>query len=112
MVFSSADGWADDKNGRFTSYDSRSCGYYLDAYSRTTLTGDTAQEGNHQAWGVFGWIDGYLTAYNAHVANGKESILGSMTINDARRWIAAWCRDNPSKDVMVGIEVLIRKLNR
>ena len=62
--------------------------------------------------GVFGWIEGYLTAYNAHFDNGKKSILGSMTLNDTRRWIAAWCRDNPSKDVMVGIEVLIRKLNR
>ena len=73
LLLSSADGWAYDKF-RFDSYNSRSCGYYLDAYSRTTLTGDADQKGNHHAWGVFGWIEGYLTAYNAHAANGTSVV--------------------------------------
>ena len=98
LVFSSADGWAYDKNGHFSSYGKESCGYYLDAYSRSTLTGGSTQ-GPHEAWYVFGWIQGHLSTYNELTNNGKESILGSMTTNDAMRWIAAWCRDNPSKKV-------------
>ena len=39
-----------------------------------------------------------------------QNILGSMSTNDARRWIASWCRDNPSKDMDDGIKALILKL--
>ena len=54
MVFSSADGWAFDKNGIFIAYGNFTCGYYLDAYSRTTLTGDRTKEGPYEAWRVSG----------------------------------------------------------
>ena len=77
MVFSSADAWAKDKNDRFTAYGNKSCGYYLDAYSRSTLTGGDTLSGPHAAWLVNGWINGYLTAYNELTNNGKKSILGS-----------------------------------
>ena len=82
MVFSSANGWAYDKNGMFTAYDHRSCGYYLEGCSRATLENDRSMGGPHEAWVVAGWIMGYLTAYNRFNDNGKESILGSMTGND------------------------------
>ena len=108
---SSADGWAHDKYLGFTTYANETCGYYLDAYSRTTLRGNT-YSGPAEAWLVIGWIGGYLTAYNEFNANGKKSILGGMSQNDARRWIAAWCRDNPSKDVLDAVSALTGKLER
>jgi len=111
LLLSSADGWAKDKNGRFTEF-SRSCGYYLDAYSRSTLIGDRGQKGPNEAYWVAGWIGGYLSAYNQFRDNGKQNILGGMTANDVRRWIAAWCRDNPSKKVMHAVFVLTDKLER
>ena len=64
MVFSSADGWAKDKKGGYADDGNPSCGYYLDAYSKTTLKGDGYLEGPHEALSVFGWINCYLTAYN------------------------------------------------
>ena len=112
LVFSSAEGWAADKNGGYTAHGNLSCGYYLDAYSKTTLKGDGYLEGPHEAWGVFGWIIGYLAAYNEHIANGKEDILGGMTGNDAMRWVAAWCQDNPSRTVWEAAYALTRKLDR
>ena len=111
MVFSSADGWAMDKDGRFTIHDPKSCGYYLDAYSRTTLI-DGSWKGPHEFWKISGWINGWLSAYNEFNANGKSDILGGMTLNDAMRWMAAWCRDNPSKDIHDALDALIRKLER
>ena len=112
VVFSSAEGWAKDKNGGYAAHGNLSCGYYLDVYSKTTLKGDGYLEGPREAWGVFGWINGYLTAYNRFNNNGKKSILGSMSMNDARRWIAAWCRDNPSKDIDDAVSALTDKLER
>ena len=75
LAFSSADGWAYDKNEIFTRYDTDSCGYYLDAYSRSMLKGDGGVKGPHEFWKLNGWINGYLTAYNEFVANGKKDIL-------------------------------------
>ena len=112
LLLSSADGWARDKNGGFTAHTHQSCGFYLDAYSTATLTGDSTFQGPYGAYLVFGWIGGYLSAYNHLSNNGKNDILGGMTPNDAMRWIAAWCRDNPSKNVWSAISALTGKLER
>ena len=111
LLLSSADGWAYDKNGNFIE-SSKSCGYYLDAYSRTTLVGRRDFKGPWQAHRVSGWVTGYLTAYNELSNNGKKDILGGMTPNDTMRWIAAWCRDNPSKDTHDAVSALTDKLER
>ena len=110
LLLSSADGWAIDKKGGFSTHDNRSCGYYLDAYSKATLIGDRNHNRRFRSLASFGWIDGYLSAYNELTNNGKKSILGGMTINDAERWMAAWCRDNPSKDVWNAVSTLTIKL--
>lgn len=112
LLPSSADSWARDKNGTFTTHGGKSCGHYLDAYSRSTLSGGTQLKGTPEALTVFGWINGWLSAYNALSANGKKNILGGMTPNGARRWVATWCLDNPSKDVDDAIGTLTRKLER
>ncbi len=112
LVLSSANGWARDKNGDFMTYDYVSCGEYVDAYSKSTLKGNRNFQGPYETGTVFGGIYGYLSAYNRFSNNGKSSILGSMSKNDARRWMAAWCRDNPSKDVDNAVNALTRKLRR
>jgi len=108
LVLSGA-AYARDKDGNYTVIGNKSCGYYLDGYSKATLT-DTGFKGVFESSLVFGFISGYLTAYNTTVPNGKQNILGSMSINDARRWIASWCWDNPSKDMDDGTQALIVKL--
>jgi len=95
----SGSAWGIGEDGIFKHYSQPSCGEYLGAYAGATLKNDGDYEGNHEVWKVFGWLSGYLTAYNTHVDNGKADILGSMTLNDARRWIGSWCRDNPSKNL-------------
>ena len=102
---------AKDKDGNFTTIGNKSCGYYLDAYSKATLT-DAGFSGQHESFLAFGFINGYLSAYNAKVPNGKQNILGSMSNNDAYRWIASWCRGNPSKDLDDGTNALTVKMEK
>ena len=101
-----------EKDGFYTVTGSKSCGKYLDAYAKATLTGESAYEGPHQSWKVFGYINGYLTAYNQYVHNGKKNIRGSMSVNDTYRWTASWCRDNPSKHLVDGIGALTVKMEK
>jgi hypothetical protein len=102
--------WGADGIG-FIYIGSDSCGDYLDAYSRTKLTGKSAYSGPHEMWKAEGWISGYITAYNRYVKNGKQNITKSMSQNDVNKWMASWCRDNLTKKMHNGIHALINKLN-
>ncbi|MBT3556618.1 MAG: hypothetical protein HOC63_11800 [Rhodospirillales bacterium] len=86
-------------NGSYNYYGTASCINYLDAYANAKLEGVAGYTGGFETWRRFGWISGYITAYNRFNENGKENIIGDMTLNDARRWLASWCRDTPSKDI-------------
>jgi len=99
--------WGIGKGGAYTGYSQHSCGFYLDAYASAELIGDHLYSGTYKTSIVFGWINGYLTAYNRHVDTGEINILGTMPMNDARRWMASWCRDNPSKDVLDALAELL-----
>ena len=104
-------GWAADKDGKFTFMGAITCGEYLDAYSKSTLTGDSTYKGPSEFWEATGFINGYIASYNAYTPNGKPDVLAGMSNNDTYRWIASWCRDNPSKYVLDGVWLLIRKFN-
>ena len=58
----------------------------------------------------FHWLNGFLTAYNVYVDNGKRSVLGKMALTDAYKWVAVWCRDNPSKSLNFAAGKLIKHL--
>ena len=103
---------AKDKDGSYITVGNQSCEEYLDAYSRATLTGESEGKGPAESVNIFGYINGYISAYNHYVPNGKKNILGSMSMNDVRRWIASWCPDNPPKDLVDGIVALIVKLGK
>jgi hypothetical protein len=105
-------GQSKDKDYNFTDYGLYSCGAFLGAYSKTTLLENGKYKGPYEYWRLDGWIDGYLTGYNEFANNGKSSILGSMSYNDARRWLASWCRDNPSKGLWDSLNALTNKLER
>ena len=100
-----------DKDGGYSIIGIIKCGEYLDAYSKSTLTGDSTAEGQHEFWKATGFINGFISSYNAYTSNGKKDVVGDMSMNDTYRWIASWCRDNPSKYVDHGVRVLIRKFD-
>ena len=110
IVGTTSTSFAKAKNGDARIEGDLSCGEYLDAHSRTNLNSG-GFNGPHKAWGAYYWISGFMTAYNAVANNGKESVLGSMGINDARSWVASWCRENPSKTLYDGTKALIIKLD-
>ena len=98
---------AADANGLGTVLGELSCSYYLDVYYRTELTGGSMYEAPY-SWGkASGWINGFLSGYNINVDNGKQDIVEGMSNNDTYRWIASWCRDNPSKDLDIAVMALI-----
>ena len=94
-------------DGTYTIRGNISCSDYLDAYSRTTIDDDYTYTGPHQAWDAFGFINGYLTSYNAFTDNGKKDIAAGLSGPDVYRWIASWCRDNQSSDLADGLSRFI-----
>ena len=99
---------AKDANGQYIAWGPVACSMYIDAYSQTTLTRSRNWEGPMVTGQIFGWINGYISAYNIFVQNGKQDSLPYMTYNDARRWIVSWCQDNPSEQLSDAISSLIR----
>jgi hypothetical protein len=110
-VIGSENGYAGDKM-EFDIIGLYTCSEYLEGYSRTTLHGDTGYSGPENPYNS--WIAGYLSGFNIYVrnANGKRSILGNMTINEAYKWVASWCRDNPSRELVFGVGALIKTLSK
>ena len=87
------------------------CYDYLDAYSRTNLIGTDNIRASTDDQLVYRWIDGYITAYNKHVDSGFKVILGGMTSNDTKRWLASWCREkNMSKALDQALQALMKKI--
>ncbi len=76
------------------------------------MIGDTLRTGPRLASEAFGFIDGWISAYNLYTPNGKEDTSASMSYNDGYRWIASWCRDNPSKDLADALFQLIITLEK
>ena len=108
-VLVSGPAWGAEKSGEYTVIDAPTCGVYLDAYSRSKIAAD-GFTGPHEMWDATGFINGYLTAFNKWVENGLKDVLGSMSSRDAYRWLASWCRDNPSKHLDEGLRALVKKL--
>lgn len=110
-VLVSGPAWGADR-GVFTPVNSRTCGVYLDAYSRSKVSGASTYNGPYEMWEAVGYISGYLSAYNQYAKNGKDDIIKSKSRNDVKRWLASWCRDNLSSLLMEGFSVLVNKLDR
>jgi hypothetical protein len=105
LLTSVEDGYAYDAKGG-TYIGAPSCSEYLDGYSKTELN-DDGYKGPHEAWRNFGFINGALTVYNANTDNGINNIIEGMELNDVRRWIASWCRDNQQNDLVDAISDFI-----
>ncbi len=41
-----------------------------------------------------GWLLGYLTAYNAWMANGQRNIADGLDDDEIESWVADYCREN------------------
>ena len=91
---------ARDADGNYIVLGNISCREYLRAYGKTTTTLDGhGYDGPHEFWEATGWINGYISGYNAQTANGQKNIAAGLSHNEMRRWIASWCRKNRPKDL-------------
>jgi len=92
----------------FKTYGLPTCGEYLGAYGKITLADKGAADGPPMALLTLTWMSSYLSAYN-NMAVGGGDVLAGMTINDARGWVASWCRDNPPKDLIDALDTLFSR---
>jgi hypothetical protein len=95
----------------YTTYANVSCGKYLGAYSSMKLTGDMGLVGSPKSVEFAGYISGYITAYNQFGDNEKGNVLGPMSMNDAHRWIASWCRDYPQFKLLDALNAPVRMVS-
>ena len=86
---------AADIRGKFTDYAVPTCGTYLVAAAkmRARKESDPFDAQYARAWG---WIAGYLTAYNANVPDTYD-IIGERPANEQLA-VEAYCKEHPGHD--------------
>ena len=85
-------------HGQGVVYGEKTCSEYLGEYSLFKLSDWGTRTGPTDNGFSFSFIEGVISAHNVSI-NGD--ILGEMSINDAYRWIAAFCRDSNPKVSLV-----------
>ena len=87
--------WAADIRGKHTDYAVPACKPYLDAVARMRARKelDPVDVQYARAWG---WIAGYLTAYNANVPDTYD-IIGERPANEQLA-VEAYCKEHPGHD--------------
>ena len=108
ILGTAGESYAKDASGGWDILGGTSCSEYLDSYSRSSLSVEGTYDGTPRFFGSIGWLNGFITAYNLNVQNGRRNVLYGITYNDTYRWAASWCRDNPSKDITTAVQALIR----
>ena len=55
------------------------------------------------------WLEGYLTAYNRYVAKGGDALAGKLDVAALQDWLDAYCKANPSDDIVTAAKTLIEQ---
>lgn len=82
-----------DAMGNYSSVDATGCDDYISARRNTS--------GVFYAQISF-WVSGYLTAYNT-LASDTYDILGSTDHKGAMLWLENYCKENPLKNLGLGM---------
>lgn len=99
----STDALAADSSGRFTiiGHGSSSCGTVVAAFER-----NSAEKYVHASW-----VNGYISAINEQVFNGKD--LADGTDVEARsRWLYNYCKERPLEVLHTATQALVTELMR
>ena len=68
-------------------------------------------DNNWSNWNRFSdWLNGYVTAYNRFVENGRKDIARNTDHDGRMSYIESFCRKNPAKDFSDASQALIEKL--
>jgi len=96
-----ASGWAGaaDDNGAYAVLGSASCARFI----------EDRKEGRWQAVPHAAWVEGYVTAYNAHVPD-TYNLLGATEVEPLLERLENWCSVNPDKALVDGLRPLLDAL--
>ena len=97
-----ASGWAcaADRDGKHAVLGSVSCARFI----------EDRKEGRWQAMPHAAWVEGYITAYNAHVPD-TYNVLGGIDVERVIQRLENWCSVNVDKPLVEGLEKLIVELS-
>jgi hypothetical protein len=76
------------------------CSSYLAAYSSVSITSGVKYTASLDAHKFFGFVDGYRSAFLR-----KRKLENS----DSYRCLSSWCRDNPNRYFVRGVEELVKR---
>ena len=112
-VICSENGYARDKTDAWSAVGSSDCREFLEGYATAEFIGPSAVRASHAFKRHVAWVNGYISAYNAFVQNGKTEVFeaAKMSRNDTTRWLGAWCRDNMSESLEAAILELLLKID-
>jgi len=86
-------------NYDYTAQGEESCGQWV----------NFRNEGGWELAYSFGWIAGYISAYNRQTP-GVYNILGSTDIDSVILWMDKYCQENPLSNLTTGMDVLTDEL--
>lgn len=98
--------------GRYTSVGVIGCIDFLERFGdnhRERPNEETLTIGYAQP---YGWINGYLTAYNRWAANGQSDIRTKLGKDDVQLWLVSYCLENPHMNTANALEALVLDLER
>jgi len=90
---------ARDNYNDYLAQGDKSCGQWV----------NFRNEGGFELAYSFGWIAGYISAYNRQKL-GVYNILGSTDIDSVLLWMDKYCRENPLSNLATGMDVLTNEL--
>ena len=105
---------AKDTIGKFQIHGvgNSSCPEFLGEYARSRL--EANNEGKLTAAPEFGnwlsWFEGYTTRTNETAKNTSNAY--GMKVIDMVKWVASWCRDNPSRSYVDAVSALTSSRTR
>jgi hypothetical protein len=90
---------AADNKGKYVMLGASTCGAYLKELSAGSI--DNVRD--------YGWLAGYITAYNVMTPNTYD-ILGNSDLRSVELWVKNYCDKNPLKNISNAVEVLMIEL--
>jgi hypothetical protein len=92
--------WSADKDGKHSVQGQIPCGKFVEERAA----------GGAQATATLAWVAGYISAYNLW-APDTYNILGNSHLPDAMRWLEAYCKANPQRDLPTAMSALVAELH-
>ena len=99
-----------DDAGIYTSLGAFGCSDYVAHYDEDRADRPSSDHILVEYLPRQGWLLGYLTAYNAWIANGRRNVAQGLDEDAIESWVADYCREYPLDTIGDAMIAFIREL--